>query len=88
MPCRPATSTRSPTRGCATGPGAPGSPRTRRGRPLGVLHGTRVQKLPSAHRPADAWFHVSLLFVTQDARGLRHRAALLEALLRGPRPTG
>ena len=46
-----------------------------RGRPLGVLHGTRVQKLPSAHRPADAWFHVSLLFVTQDARGLRHRRA-------------
>ena len=40
-----------------------------RGRPLGVLHGTRVQKLPSAHRPADAWFHVSLLFVTEDARG-------------------
>ena len=34
-----------------------------------MLHGTRVQKLPSAHRPADAWFHVSLLFVTRDARG-------------------
>ena len=26
------------------------------GRPLGVVHGTRVQKLPSAHRPANAWF--------------------------------
>jgi GNAT superfamily N-acetyltransferase len=52
-----------------------------RGRPLGVLHGTRVQKLPSAHRPADAWFHVSLLFVTQDARGCGIGQRLLEALL-------
>ena len=52
-----------------------------RGRPLGVLHGTRVQKLPSAHRPADAWFHVSLLFVTEDARGYGIGQRLLEALL-------
>jgi len=51
------------------------------GRPLGVLHGTRVQKLPSAHRPADAWFHVSLVFVTQDARGLGIGRRLLEALV-------
>jgi len=52
-----------------------------RGRPLGVLHGTRVQKLPSAHRPADAWFHVSLLFVTEDARGCGIGQRLIEALL-------
>ncbi len=52
-----------------------------RGRPLGVLHGTRVQRLPSAHRPADAWFHVSLLFVTEDARGYGIGQRLLEALL-------
>ncbi len=51
------------------------------GRPLGVLHGTRVQKLPSAHRPADAWFHVSLLFVTPDARGAGIGERLLRALL-------
>ena len=52
-----------------------------RGRRLGVLHGTRVQKLPSAHRPADAWFHVSLLFVTEDARGYGIGERLLTALL-------
>jgi GNAT superfamily N-acetyltransferase len=51
------------------------------GRPLGLLHGTRVQKLPSAHRPADAWFHVSLLFVTPDARGAGIGERLLRALL-------
>ncbi len=51
------------------------------GRPLGVLHGTRVQKLPSAHRPADAWFHVSLLFVTPDARGHGIGEHLLRTLL-------
>jgi GNAT superfamily N-acetyltransferase len=52
-----------------------------RGRPLGVLHGTRVQRLPSAHRPADAWFHVSLLFVTPDARGFGIGERLVRALL-------
>jgi GNAT superfamily N-acetyltransferase len=52
-----------------------------RGRPLGVLHGTRVQKLPSTHRPADAWFHISLLFVTADARGAGLGELLLRALL-------
>ncbi|MGG5258763.1 N-acetyltransferase family protein [Phycicoccus avicenniae] len=51
------------------------------GRPLGVVHGTRVQKLPSAHRPADAWFHVSLLFVTPDARNAGVGERLLRALL-------
>ena len=52
-----------------------------RGRPLGVLHGTRVQRLPRAHRLADAWFHVSLLFVTPDARGRGIGDALLRSLL-------
>ncbi|QIM20794.1 GNAT family N-acetyltransferase [Phycicoccus sp. HDW14] len=51
------------------------------GRPLGVLHGTRVQKLPSAHRPADAGFHVSLLFVSPDARGAGIGERLLRTLL-------
>ena len=40
-----------------------------------------MQKLPSAHRPADAWFHVSLLFVTEDARGYGIGERLLTALL-------
>jgi GNAT superfamily N-acetyltransferase len=53
-----------------------------------VLHGTRVQKLPSAHRPADAWFHVSLLFVTADARGCGIGQRLLEALLAWARTDG
>ena len=52
-----------------------------RGRPLGVVHGTRIQKLPSVHRPADAWFHVSLLYVTSDARGQGVGEQLLRALL-------
>jgi GNAT superfamily N-acetyltransferase len=52
-----------------------------RGRPLGVLHGTRVQRLPSAHRPADAWFHVSLLFVSVDARGHGIGEGLLQCLI-------
>jgi len=59
-----------------------------RGRPLGVLHGSRVQKLPSAHRPADAWFHVSLLFVTADARGQGIGQQLVEALLAWARADG
>ncbi|HSF97684.1 MAG TPA: GNAT family N-acetyltransferase [Ornithinibacter sp.] len=52
-----------------------------RGRPLGVLHGTRVQRLPSAHRPADAWFHVSLVFVSVDARGRGIGERLLQGLI-------
>ncbi|GIL34352.1 hypothetical protein PDTK01_04290 [Phycicoccus sp. DTK01] len=51
------------------------------GRPLGLVHGTRVQKLPSARRPADAWFHVSLLFVTPDARGAGVGERLLRTLV-------
>lgn len=51
-----------------------------RGRPLGVLHGVRVERLPSA-RPADAWFHVSFLYVTADARGAGLGEELLRALL-------
>ncbi|MFQ6170693.1 N-acetyltransferase family protein [Oryzobacter sp. R7] len=59
-----------------------------RGRPLGALHGTRVQKLPSPHRPADAWFHVSLLYVTADARGAGLGELLLRALLDWARTDG
>lgn len=51
------------------------------GRPLGTVHGTRVQQLPSADRPAGAWFHVSLLFVTPDARGCGTGERLLRTLL-------
>lgn len=51
------------------------------GRPLGVLHGTRVQKLPSTRRPATAWFHVSLLYVTVEARGEGIGERLLRTLL-------
>lgn len=51
------------------------------GRPVGVLHGTRVQKLPSPRRPATAWFHVSLLFVTADARGRGVGEHLLRTVL-------
>ncbi|MBR7742397.1 GNAT family N-acetyltransferase [Phycicoccus sp. BSK3Z-2] len=51
------------------------------GRPVGVLHGTRVQKLPSAHRPADAWFHVSFLYVAVDARGHGLGERLLRTLV-------
>lgn len=58
------------------------------GRPLGVLHGTRVQKLPSTHRPATAWFHVSLLYVTADARGEGIGERLLRTLLAWARTDG
>ena len=59
-----------------------------RGRPLGVIHGTRVQKLPSTHRLADAWFHVSLLYVAQDVRGHGVGELLLRALLDWARSDG
>ncbi len=59
-----------------------------RGRPLGVVHGTRVQKLPSIHRPADAWFHVSLLYVAEDVRGHGVGELLLRALLDWARTDG
>ncbi|GGL23358.1 GNAT family N-acetyltransferase [Phycicoccus endophyticus] len=58
------------------------------GRPVGVVHGTRVQKLPSAHRGAEAWFHVSLLFVARDARGRGTGEQLMRALLRWARGEG
>ncbi|MFW5469679.1 GNAT family N-acetyltransferase [Knoellia sp. CPCC 206435] len=51
------------------------------GRPLGVVTAAVVTKLPSSRRPDGRWLHVSLLFVTQDARGAGLGAALLAALL-------
>lgn len=50
------------------------------GRPLGVVTAAVVTKLPSSRRPDGRWLHVSLLFVTQDARGAGLGAALLDAL--------
>lgn len=52
-----------------------------RGRLLGVVHGTRVQHLPTAHCTADASFHVSQLFVTPDARGAGIGEQLLRVML-------
>lgn len=50
------------------------------GRPLGVITAAVVTKLPSSRRPRTRWLHVSLLFVTPDARGAGIGASLLEAL--------
>jgi len=50
------------------------------GRPLGMVTAAIVTKLPSSRRPQTRWLHVSLLFVTPDARGHGIGASLLEAL--------
>lgn len=50
------------------------------GRPLGVVTAAVVTTLPSSRRPVSSWLHVSLLFVTQDARGQGLGRRLLEAL--------
>lgn len=50
------------------------------GRPLGVVTAAVVTKLPSLRRPVSRWLHVSLLFVTADARGDGLGARLLDAL--------
>lgn len=50
------------------------------GRPLGMVTAAVVTKLPSSRRPSHRWLHVSLLFVTQDARGDGIGTSLLEAL--------
>lgn len=50
------------------------------GRPLGVVTAAVVTKLPSSRRPVSTWLHVSLLFVTNDARGLGLGRRLLDAL--------
>ena len=52
------------------------------GRPVGVVTAAVVTKLPSSRRPDGRWLHVSLLFVTRDARGAGLGAALLAALRR------
>ena len=50
------------------------------GRPLGTVTAALVSTLPSSRRPDDRWLHVSLLFVTQDARGAGLGTALLAGL--------
>lgn len=50
------------------------------GRPLGMITAAVVTKLPSSRRPDDRWLHVSLLFVTQDARGVGLGARMLATL--------
>lgn len=51
------------------------------GRPLGMVHGAIVTRLPSSRRATDAWFHVSLLHVTADSRGHGLGERLLRTLL-------
>lgn len=50
------------------------------GRPLGMVSAAVVTKLPSSRRPSTRWLHISLLFVTPDARGAGLGTSLLEAL--------
>lgn len=50
------------------------------GRPVGVLTAAVVTTLPSSRRPVARWLHVSLLFVTADARGEGLGTRLLDAL--------
>lgn len=51
------------------------------GRPLGMITAAVVSKLPSSRRPVSQWMHVSLLFVTPDARGHGLGRALLDRLV-------
>jgi GNAT superfamily N-acetyltransferase len=50
------------------------------GRPLGMVTAAVVTTLPSSRRPVSRWLHVSLLFVTADARGAGLGRRLLGAL--------
>ena len=50
------------------------------GRPVGMLTASVHTKLPSSRRPVSRWLHVSLVFVTADARGAGLGARLLGAL--------
>lgn len=51
------------------------------GRPLGMVTAALVTKLPSSRRPVSRWMHVSLLFVTPEARGQGLGTTLMERLL-------
>ncbi|GGB65654.1 hypothetical protein N798_07985 [Knoellia flava TL1] len=50
------------------------------GRPLGMVTAAVMTALPSSRRPAYRWLHVSLLFVTADARGVGLGGRLLGTL--------
>ena len=51
------------------------------GRPVGAVHGTRVQGLPGTDGPAPVWFHVGFLYVAADRRGQGVGERLLRALV-------
>lgn len=50
------------------------------GRPLGMVTAAVLTKLPTSRHPRERWLHVSLLFVTRDARGAGVGARLMSTL--------
>ncbi|XVX18654.1 N-acetyltransferase family protein [Actinomycetota bacterium] len=58
------------------------------GRPVGVATVARIRKLPSLRRPAHEWWHLSLLYVTPDCRGLGLGERLLTGVVEGARSAG
>lgn len=58
------------------------------GRPVGVATVARIRKLPSLRRPVHEWWHLSLLYVTPDCRGLGLGERLLTGVVEGARAAG
>lgn len=58
------------------------------GRPVAVVHGAVVQKLPSLRRASGRWVHVSLVFVSIDVRGRGLATILLDRLIDWARDQG